>query len=560
MADNSVFSIEQFLQQRWEPLAARLGERRGALLQSIDDKAALRGFSPGLHVARFANLCMALGPGFETRPENEWALAVLVNDELDPWVKLHQLVAQAVRMLRRRGGDSEALAGRLQDNDQWVLDRFDAPAAPEGARIRRNPPPRLRRSACDLEAAEVRLLDTAFRHEYRLQGGEWLRVAADMPAPVRIDAQHPAPERISVLTQTDGATGPVRVQVRPVYHSRCALGVHPAVVWLGTRGREQWQGEAARAPAWPVTAVAVDDADPHLLLPTPHDITVLLITSCGLRDEGRPLGDIQTQLWAYSAEQSLFKFEREAKLGFALPDPKSSPPAVQPTRIVFERDGQPVPAPTWTRGFDESLRTALAQGLEKLLKAWQPHVQDAALRAELGLLEGKAALTWGWREGSKGLVSPPVMRVAGDLDLNASAELHLTGQVEYAGAKAGLRLRFEGQARLQTHIERLHADVDLLAVMQGAVLRWRWPAQLDYDPVADDSGAVFSEVGPCSGALTGSLGLRPSVTVGTAWEWFVTLSVEPVATRVVVHDPVIGRSESRLALLGSVSVLDWSLV
>jgi hypothetical protein len=95
--------------------------------------------------------------------------------------------------------------------------------------------------------------------------------------------------------------------------------------------------------------------------------------------------------------------------------------------------------------------------------------------------------------------------------------------------------------------------------MQGAVQRWRWPVQLDYDPVADDDGSIFSEVGPCSGALTGSLGLRPTVTGGGGWEWFATLAIEPVATRVVVHDPLLGRSESHMALLGSVTLLDWSL-
>ena len=91
-------------------------------------------------------------------------------------------------------------------------------------------------------------------------------------------------------------------------------------------------------------------------------------------------------------------------------------------------------------------------------------------------------------------------------------------------------------------------------------ISWRWPVQLDFDPVADEGGLVFAEAGPVTGALTGTLGLRPCPTVGGAWEWFATLAIDPVATRVVVHDPVLGRSECHMALLGSVQLLDWSQV
>ena len=133
------------------------------------------------------------------------------------------------------------------------------------------------------------------------------------------------------------------------------------------------------------------------------------------------------------------------------------------------------------------------------------------------------------------------------------------GLVEYAGARARLHLRIEGQARLRTGVERLLVEVPLPQAMQAATLRWRWPVLLAYDPVADGGGCVFGEVGPVSGALVGSLGLRPSPLQGGAWEWFATLALEPVATRVVVHDPLLGRSESHMALLGSQTLLDWSL-
>jgi hypothetical protein len=559
MAETTPYSLVDLLQDRWQPLAARVGERRAALLQTIEEKTAQRAFTPGEQATRFANLCMALGPGFETRSENEWALAILIDDGLDPWVKLHQLVMQAADALRRRGGDGEALAQRLLDNDQAVLDRFDKPAPRPGSRLRQRQAVRLRRTACDLEAAEIRLLDTGFRQEYRLKEGHWTRVAVDAPSPVRIDAQHPAPERVTVLTRVEGEEAPLRLQVRTIYHAKCGLGLHGEVIWIGGRSREQFHDEASRAPSWAVS-VPVEADGPRLLQEAWHDIGMLQVNSCGLRDAGRPMGHAHVQVWAYWARQSLLTLERtETKLGFTLPDAKSSPPAVKPTRVVLERDGDKLPTEAWQRGFDESLRPALAQGLQRLLDAWKVHVQDASLQAEIGLFDGKAAMTWGLREGPRGLQSPPVQRVVADLDWSASADVHLQGMVEFAGAKAHLHLRIEGVARLQTQIERLHGDVDLLAAMQGAVLRWRWPVQIDCDPVAHDEGIVFSEVGPSTGALTGTLGLRPTVTGGGGWEWFATLTLDPVASRVVVHDPLLGRSESHMALLGSVSLLDWSL-
>ena len=93
------------------------------------DKTLVRGFEPGCQAARFGNLCFALSPGFEARSENEWALAILVDESLDKWVKLHQLVVQGAEALNRRGADSAALAQRLLANDQYVLDLFDAERA-----------------------------------------------------------------------------------------------------------------------------------------------------------------------------------------------------------------------------------------------------------------------------------------------------------------------------------------------------------------------------------------------------------------------------------------------
>lgn len=553
------FSLDDFLQQRWRTVAERAGERRAALLQSIAEKTEQRGFGEGAPAARFANLCLALGPGFETRPENEWALAILLNEALEPWVRLHQLVVQAVAHLQRRGSEGRALADRLHHNDGWLLDQFE-PAQTVRRRV-----PALRRSACDLEAVELRLLDSGFRHEYRRvvgQPGQWQRVAVEVPAPVRINAQHPAPERVTVLTRSEADGAPVRVQLRTAHHAHCALGLHPAIEWQQpSSGRERWQDEAARSASWAL-AVPPDTGPPRLLQTGWHAISLVQVESCGVRDEGQPLGSLALQLWAYPARQHLLTLERDGRWAFDLKAAgvTASPSAVAPSRLRLERDGAVLAVPAWQHGFDEGLRDALAQGLQQVLQAWQQRVQEATLQAEFGFFEGRSCLSWGWREGPRGLASPPVQRVVAEFDCKAAGELHLHGVVEFGGARAQLHLRAGGLSELQTTVERLQADVDLLGALQPTVQRWRWPFKLEHDALADDSAVLLAEIGPCSGALVGSLGLRPSPLVGGAWEWFVTLALEPVAARVVVHDPLLGRSEAHLALLGSTSLLDWSLL
>lgn len=536
--------------QSWPAVVGRLGERRDAFEAAVAQRAAAHGLPTPADVARYLNLCLAFGHGFEDKTENEWALAILADERLQPSVKLHQLVHRATRELQRRPADAHT----LQAVDQALLDLVDAERDRSGTEVQHMP-----RVACDIEAVELRLLDTAWRHEYQRGEGGWSRVAATAPAPVRIGAGHAAPASVHLVTGTDGDKERVRLQVRQVPHGSCGLGLHPAVQWLSPAGVSTWREHAARSVAWPVAAqVPAADAGLRLLAEPSPDVTLLELPSCALRDEGVPMGAQRLQLWAWPATQWLLALERRAPMGYELPDARSAPPAAAPTRVRIERDGQPQAAESWARALDDGLRTALGEGLQRLLQAWQPHVQEPSLRAEFTLLDGRSTLTWGLREGPRGMASPPLLRVVAELDLAASGELHLGGMVEYAGAKARLHLRIEGQARLQQLLERLLADVPLLETLQAAQLRWRWPVRLEYDPVADDSGCVFSEAGPCTGAIQGSLGLRPSLTRGGAWELFAQMSLEPVSTRVVVHDPLLGRSESHMALLGSINLLDWS--
>lgn len=557
------FDIEAFLERNWPAVHARLGERRGAFLQLVQARAAERGFAEPAGAARFANLCFAFGSGFETRPENEWALATLLDERLGPWVKLHQLVHRGAAELGRRPDQGDALAAQLRQSDQRIVAAFELPqvAAPGQIVVRPADAMPLPQQACDIEALELRVLDAESLQEYGHSGGAWTRRPVPPPTPLRIDAHHAAPSMVTLLVPPAGAPAPVRLQLRQVQHGRCGLHLHPAVTWAGPRDTLKWTEHEAQQPAWPVLAPAQDEVPP-LLASDAAEYATLRIGSCGLRDEGVPLSPPQGigfNVRAHGACQLLWTMRRQALLGFELPDPKSAPPSVEPTKIAYERDGQSLDARRWVRGFDEDLPARLREGLQRLTEAWKLVVQQPRVRVDIGLFDGQAGLTWGWRQGAKGLAGDPFVRAVGLVDLGASVEGWLSGIVEHGGTKAAVRLRVKGDAHVKTELERVLAEPDLITAMAGAQLRWRWPITVEADPIADGDGTIISEVGPCTGAISGSLGLRPSVTVAGGWEWFASVTTEPVSARVVVHDPLLGRAESQLALLGSINLLDWSV-
>ena len=87
----------------------------------------------------------------------------------------------------------------------------------------------------------------------------------------------------------------------------------------------------------------------------------------------------------------------------------------------------------------------------------------------------------------------------------------------------------------------------------------RLPFAVEHDPVAGAEAVVCSRLGPCSGALVGEAGLRPRLSGGSGWQWYVRLAVEPVLAPVVLHDPLLGQTHCTLALLPAMPLLDWSL-
>ena len=538
----------------WPDMAARLADRRDAFLARVVEQAQQQGLDDPQSLARYLNLCFAFGPAFETRPENEWALALIVDERLGHAVKLHQLVVAGAEELARRGIDAAALLV----TDRRLLDALEQAAG--GAP--------LPRQACDIEALEFRALDTDWRREYRLEGGLWQHLAAPPPPPaLRADASQPATTRLCLLSQPASDGPQTRLQVRQALHGRCGLPVpHPQMRWLGGHGLMAWQGHAAQTASWTLAAPPPPAAPPGwgtLLLQEPApELALLELHACGLRDRGVPLGSQHLQVWTWPAQQWLLTWQRDRLLEQTWPRVASASPvlsAAQGLRVRLARDGAPRAAPNWAESLGPALDAALMAGVDKLFSAWSNSAQSPRLSLRAGLFNGHAALTWGLREGAGGLADDPFLRVAGDLKLGLSLLLVLTGEIEQSGARTQVTLRIALETELALQLLRESAEPPLaeaLAPLQQAI---RCPVTLEFAPIASDTGLLWSDFGPATGALVGRFGLRPRAQGGGAWQWFLQLALEPVVAQMAVQDPLLGRSSQHLALLGSLPLIDWSL-
>ncbi len=540
----------------WPLVDSRLGERRAAFFDAARAQALAHGLDNPCWQARYLNLCFAFGPAFEDKAGHEWAKALLLNQRLAPWARLHQLVQAAVAELKRRGGDEQTL--RAADNA--LLDLIDR--QPRASDAEAQP---VARQACDLEALGLRLVDTAWRHEYSRVNHAWQRQPFTPPAPaLRIDAGHPPPSRLCVLAHADGEGPAAGLQVRQLVHGHCGLGQHPGLRWLGAHGLAWWQGHEATALTLQVRAQA-SPAPPAglgtpLLAETAADLTLLEATTCALRDEGLTVGAQHLQLWAWPAQQWLFELRRDVRHELVWPRTAAGPTVqADANQCRLERDGAGVDAPGWQAGFGQALPAALDAGLERLWLAWQKTVSSATLRASTGLFNGDAGLTWGWREGPQGLAGDPVLRVQAALALRLCLDWVLEGELELAGARSRVRLSAKIDQPLQARIQRDQHEPPLADAMAGAVQRFECPLVLEFDPLANAQGVLWRDAGACTGQITGEFGLRPNPAGGATWQWYAKLTLAPVAVPWVVHDPVLGQTSGQQALLPALTLLDWCL-
>ena len=74
--------IAAFITLHWPDLRVRLGDLLDGFIDVACTNAASHQIARGVLTARFVNVCCALGPNFERKPENEWALAILADERL----------------------------------------------------------------------------------------------------------------------------------------------------------------------------------------------------------------------------------------------------------------------------------------------------------------------------------------------------------------------------------------------------------------------------------------------------------------------------------------------
>lgn len=181
------------------------------------------------------------------------------------------------------------------------------------------------------------------------------------------------------------------------------------------------------------------------------------------------------------------------------------------------------------------------------------------MTATAGLLCGRAALTWGWREGPGGLAHQPLMRVVGDFDLGTEVDVSMTGEVLLGVTRTRVRLLVQGKASGPGQIAREGVEPGLLPALLSNIVRWRFEFRLEFEPVAVEEGAMWSIVGPCTGAVVGEAGLRPRTSGGSGWQWYAQLDTEAVTVSLCIHDPLLGQTRQTVPLLPALQLVDWSL-
>ena len=555
--------LGEHLAGQWPALQVRLGDRYAAFIELAVQQAGQCGLCQAVNVARYVNLWFVWGAAFHDKPGFEWARAILSASRQREWLSIHQLVQRSRAELQRLPG-SRIEPQLLASVDARLIDIF-GPLGRRGAMHRPAPAP-VPRVACDLEAVELRLLDGSACQQYRLEAGDWRRVPVDPPAALRIQAAQAIPPRVGVLAHPPGQGPATYLQLRARSHAVCGGDAHPALGFLGPHGRWDWAGRETRAVSWPVTArdpALFSDADAGFAIAeeTSPELYQITLDVCGLRDEGEPVGSLQTQLSAWPATQWWLEIQRAQPVVQALlPGPHDW--ARAPTRCRVERDGTPQDAAPLRQQFEDGLDAAVAAGLQRLAATWTqlPGLGSARFDALLGLLVGAASVTWGWQWGPGGLAGAALMRVLASIEMEGcQADLQLGGELDLAGTRSRVTLRTAGQSAWRQTLQRETADVPLFDVMLPAVARWRFPFELSLEPVANEAGCLLQQAGPLSGALVGEAGLRPGTRGRSGWEWFVGLRLEPVIAALQVTDPLLGNRALTQPLLPALTLVDWSL-
>ena len=422
--------------------------------------------------------------------------------------------------------------------------------------------------ACDIDALDLRLVETVQPQAYRIEESQWRRLPGSGPrTPTTLAAGTAAgqtlPARLNLLSLAGGRDG-AKLRLRTRASTCCDPKVHPLVTHNSAQGLSEWRGPHAAdillgLQTAPAAAPEGDVLQPIIAAEGPAQLSLLELSSCGLRENGQPLASLATQLAVYPAEQHLMSWRREPGPVMSWPEEHSTP-ALPAVRLRIERDGVTLDTVRWQAGLAD-LDRQLVEGLGRLASAWEREsgVSNGLLQAEPRLLSGSAGISWGWAEGPQGLPSLPYYRVAGVMELVAcQLNLRLSGTLALHGSLSKLTLHCAAAEPLKLSWQRKPADADLLAVLAPAQAKFRQPFVLELEALAQEELAMLGAASPVAGALVGACGLRQRAE-GSGLQWFAQLSIEPVAVKLQLHDPLLGQQDLVRPLLPAMKLLDWSL-
>ena len=551
----------------------RLGERYPTLVALAAQRGAAWGFTHLVALARYLACWVTLGAEFEGKPGFEWAAALLAAKERAEGSRVFQLCRgvreRLVAQPPATGLAAPAFDAALDQLDTALQDAGDLGELENlGEPVRGGARRRLKLGqACDLDVLDLRRADTASRQQYSRVDGQWRRlpVAAPIDAlTLRPPGPEPAPRpsRIAVLCPPAGRDGGARMRLRMRAAHRCEL--HPWVRLNDSLGLRDWRGGLANDVTWPLPTPVAPALPLPLLQPTiaaegSPELQSLDVHSCGLRDSGAPMGDLQLVVAAYPGEQHLMAWKREPWPVLSWPE-AAAPLPLPATQLRLERDGVAIDAVVWQAGL-QALDQQLVQGLGRLASAWErtSGVMQGRLEAEPRLLCGSAAVTWGWAERPQGLLAAPYLRIAGAMELIAcQLNLRFSGALSLGGSLSRLGLHCAAAEPVQAAWERQADDADPLAVLAAATASFRQPFVLVVESAAQEELAVLNAASLVTGALVGSCGLRMRPE-GSGLQWFATLGIEAAEVVMHLHDPLLGQQEMLHPLLPAMSLLDWSL-
>jgi hypothetical protein len=559
-------SLLQLLDGAWPEVAQRLLDRWPAFVELALERGQALGLRHAAELARYASLCCLWGARFETRAGFEWAAAIGADTALSPALRLHQLTHRSREELARRA------APLKQPGDALTPAGFDqALAAIEAglARVARgrgiflDQPPPSRPAACDLAAVGFAIVEPRPLQSYQGHDGSWRLVdlAPWASASETLTAPLDEARSLAVLSRASGAGASARLQLAVNALGGGCGAAHPEVRHDSSAGRLSWRGADTARLSLTLHAPPGDAQLPPAGIGhgEPPDAQTLHINSCGIRDAGAPLGSVALELRVHAATQRLVQIRHGAAPALAWPQEAAPRPAPATTSCRLEADGQALPAPAWLKAW-QVLQPQTQAGLEKLHNAWSRQMagRSGRLEAELSPLLGQADISWGWQHEADGGVA---LRLLGAIDFAALVlDLHLTGELDWAGSRARFSLRAQGRSDWRMTLDQRGANAAEGQGLEQARTAWRHPFALSVEAIATGDPALLS-AGPLAqelrGAVVGECGLRPRPD-GRGQQWFYKLSIEPVHVNLLRQDPLTGTQRQRRELLPALTLIDWT--